>query len=154
MQPSAQYRKTPPPPSPAPVAAGEARPAVADDDDPPYLAAWLSYRKRWREIWITGVIGWLVIAALVAIFPRFQGGETVLSLLFPIWGIFWFVGSLIALLRIIGFSCPRCGNTFLNPLVTPLAQFKCRSCGLRKFHVDDHGTSLYRLLRLRKKTPA
>jgi hypothetical protein len=110
-------------------------------------------RFRWREIWITGVIGWLTIAALVAILPRF-GGETVLSLLFPIWGMVWFAGTLVAMLRLIGFSCPRCGNTFLNPLVTPLAQFKCRSCGLRKFHVDDHGTSLYRLLRLRGKTPA
>ena len=149
MQLSAQYRKAPPP---APVAAAEVRPAEVDDD-PPYLAAWLSYRRRWREIWITGVIGWLTIAALVAILPRI-GAQTVLALLFPIWGMVWCVGTLVAVLRIIGFSCPRCGQTFLNPLVTPMAQIKCRHCGLRKFHVDDHGTSLYRLLRLRNKTAA
>ena len=149
MQLSAQYRKTPPA-SLTPIAA-DVRPAEVDDD-PPYLGAWLSYRRRWREIWITGVIGWITIAALVAILPRFEGGETVLTVLFPIWAIVWMVRSVIALLRIVGFSCPRCGQIFLNPLAPPMAQVKCRNCGLRKFHVDDRGTSLYRLLRLRAKS--
>ena len=149
MQLSAQYRKTPP--STVPPAAAEVR-AADVDDDPPYLAAWLAYRKRWREIWISGVLGWIVIALLVAVLPRFAGGETVLSALFPIWAMVWFTGTAITVLRLVGFSCPRCGNTYFNPLVTPMAQMKCRSCGLRKFHVDDRGTPLYRLLRHRRRS--
>ena len=148
MQPSTQYPKMPPPPPATQVRAAEV------DDDPPYLAAWLAYRKRWREIWISGVLGWLVIAALVALLPRFAWGETVLSALFPIWGMVWFAGTAITVLRLVGFSCPRCGHTFFNPLVSPMMQMKCRSCGLRKFHVDDHGTPLYRLLRTRRHTEA
>jgi predicted nucleic acid-binding Zn-ribbon protein len=35
------------------------------------------------------------------------------------------------------FACPRCGNPFFNPLVSPLFQSKCRSCGLRKFSPND-----------------
>jgi hypothetical protein len=150
---TAETRQAPPPPPP--VRAGTAAVAPAPtgdvDDEAPYLAAWLSYRRRWREIWVTGVLGWLTLAALVWILPRFQWGETVLSALFPIWGMTWFAGTLVALLRLVAFSCPRCGRTYFNPLVTPMAQMKCRSCGLRKFHVDDRGTSLYRLLRLRER---
>ena len=154
MQRPAQHRGMPPPPPPVPAGAAAAAEVRAGDvdDEAPYLAAWLAYRKRWREIWISGVLGWLVIAALVALLPRFAWGETVLSALFPIWGMVWFVGTMITALRLVGFSCPRCGRTYFNPLVTPMAQMKCRSCGLRKFHVDDRGTSLYRLLRLRGRT--
>jgi hypothetical protein len=151
MQLSAQHRKTPPPPPPVAATGAQIPAAAGPDDDPPYLAAWLSYRRQWRGIWLNGVVGWLVIAALVAILPRFAGGETVLSALFPIWGLVWFTGTAIAVLRLVGFSCPRCGQTFFNPLVPPMSQMKCRGCGLRKFHVDDHGTPLYRLLWARRR---
>ena len=151
MQRPAQSRKTPPPLPAESAAVVEVR---ADaDDDPPYLAAWLSYRKRWREIWLS-VLGWVVIAALVQVLPRFAWGETVLSVLFPIWAMVWFVGMTINSLRLVAFSCPRCGQMYFNPFVPLMSQMKCKSCGLRKFHVDDHGTPLYRLIRLRKRTQA
>ena len=146
MQLSAQHQKTPPP-----VPAAGAPVPAADTDDPPYLAAWLSYRRQTRGIWLNSVVGWVVIAALVAILSRFARGETVLSVLFPIWALVWFAGTAIAMLRLVGFSCPRCGQTFFNPLVPPMSQMKCRACGLRKFHVDDHGTPLYRLLWARRR---
>jgi hypothetical protein len=150
MQLSAQYRKAPPPAGVSETLQAAPAPAAGTDDDPPYLAAWLSYRRRLRYIWINGVLGFVGIAALVAILPRL-GGETVLSALFPLWAMAWFAGMVIGMLRLVGFSCPRCGQTFFNPLVPPMSQLKCRACGLRKLHVDDHGTPLYRLLWARRR---
>jgi len=153
MKLSAQYRQTPPPPHPARAESPQASPAATagPDDDPPYLAGWLSYRRRLRYVWINGVLGFIGIAALVAILPRL-GGETLLSALFPIWAMVWFAGMEIGMVRLVAFSCPRCGQAFFNPLVPPMSQMKCRGCGLRKLNVDDHGTPLFRLLWARRRT--
>ncbi|MFL5540491.1 MAG: hypothetical protein ACJ8J0_15985 [Longimicrobiaceae bacterium] len=58
MQLSAQNRKTPPPPVPADAEGhAVAAPPVDVDDEAPYLGAWLGYKRRWREIWLNGVVG-------------------------------------------------------------------------------------------------
>lgn len=139
MQPAAGTRKAPTAPAPA-------ADVIPAEEDTPYLAAWLSYKRRWREIWLS-MLGWGVIAALVAVLPRWKTGELVLSVLFPIWALIWFITTTINALRIVGFSCPRCGGSYFTFGKPIMSQLKCQSCGLRKFHVNDRGTPLYRLRR-------
>jgi DNA-directed RNA polymerase subunit RPC12/RpoP len=151
MQLSAQYRKTPPPPPPVPAEAAEhtaAAPPVVDvDDEAPYLGAWLGYKRRWREIWLNGVVGWITLAVLALLLERTDGGPTVLAVLWPVWGMVWFVMTAISALRIMAFSCPRCGNSFFTLGKPMTSQLKCRHCGLRKFQVNDAGKSLWQLKR-------
>src|SRR4051794_2274628 len=93
MQLSAQYRKTPPPPPPVPAGAEEhaaAAPPVVDvDAEAPYLGAWLGYKRRWREIWLNGGVGWITLAVLALLLERTDGGPTVLAVLWPVWGTVW-----------------------------------------------------------------
>lgn len=159
MQLNAQYRK-PPPPAPARKEPGEGSPAdpsspemvrleappVDVDAEYPYLGAWLWYKRAWRSIWITGVLGWITIAGLAQVLPRI-GAERVLGALFPIWGLVWFVGTLVSAFRIIGFSCPRCGHNYFHLGRSPAFQLKCSHCGLPKFAVNDAGKRLHQLKR-------
>jgi hypothetical protein len=151
MQLSAQLRKAPPPP---PASATEAGLASADpsaavdvDEDAPYLGAWLGYRRRWREIWLNGVVGWITLAVLALLLERAPNGHTVIAALWPIWGMVWFVMTAVSALRIIGFSCPRCGSSFFTLGRPMTSQLQCRHCGLRKFQVNDAGRSLWQLRR-------
>jgi len=149
MQLSAQYRKTPPPPPPVPAEEhAPAAPAVPDiDDEAPYLGAWLGYKRRWREIWLNGVVGWITLFVLAQLLERTDGGNTVLGVLWPVWGMVWFVMSAISAIGIIGFSCPRCGSAFFTVMKPFTSQLKCPRCGLRKFQVNDAGKSLWQLKR-------
>jgi hypothetical protein len=145
MQLSARFRNPPPPPAPV-AAAGEATvsAAVDVDEEYPYLAAWREYKRIWRAIWINGFAGWLTIAVLIQVLPRI-GAEVVADALVPIWGSVWFLGTMVAVLRMVAFSCPRCGATYFSIGRSPALQLKCRSCGLPKFAVNDAGKRLYQL---------
>ena len=141
MQLSAQLRNPPPKPGAPPAAAT----VPADvDEEYPYLGAWLEYKRIWRSIWVNGFAGWLTIAALIEVLPRI-GAERVAAVMMPAWGAVWFGGTLIAMLRLVGFSCPRCGRTYFSPVRNPALRLKCRSCGLPKFAVNDAGKRLYQL---------
>jgi predicted RNA-binding Zn-ribbon protein involved in translation (DUF1610 family) len=109
---------------------------AAPVDDRPYEGDWARYRAHWRAFWMGSGVGWLTIAGLVWLLPR-VGAEGVLALLFPLWGLAWFGTTIFTVARLVTFSCPRCGNTFFNPLQSPLFQSKCRSCGLIKFAPND-----------------
>ncbi len=109
---------------------------AAPVDERPYEGAWAEYRARWRGFWIGTGGGWLTLAVLAWLLPGTRA-EPVLAVLFPIWGLAWFAGTIYSVLKLVVFACPRCGNTFFNPLVSPLFQWKCRSCGLRKFAPND-----------------
>jgi hypothetical protein len=154
MKLSAQYRETPPPPPPVPAGAGELPVAVDPDDDAPYLAAWLSYRKRWREIWINGFNGFVTLAGLALYMERNGNPYPVIGLLWPIWGMVGFAMFAVSAIRIVAFACPRCGGSFFTLGRPFTSQMKCPHCGLRKFHVDDHGTPLYRLILRRRREQA
>ena len=151
MQLSAQLRKTPPPPPPVPAEqaalAVPAGAAAEAEDDTPYLAAWLRYKRRWREMWLNGVVGWLTLAAIALVLERMNGGHTVIGFLWPLWAMAWFVMTAFTALRIMGFSCPRCGNSFFTLGKPMTSQLQCRHCGLRKFQVNDAGRSLWQLRR-------
>ncbi len=125
--------------APATPVAERAEIGPAPVDDRPYEDAWAEYRSILRRIWITTAGGWLTIAALAWLLPK-VGAEGVLAVLFPIWGMVWFFTSAYSVLRLIAFACPRCGNTFFTPFASPAFQNKCRSCGLRKFAVNDQPT--------------
>jgi ribosomal protein S27AE len=109
---------------------------AAPVDDRPYEGDWAEYRAHWRAFWMISVVGWLTIAGLVWLLPR-VGAEGVLALLFPLWGLAWFVSTIVAVAKVVAFSCPRCGNAFFTPFKSPLLQWKCRSCGLTKFAPND-----------------
>lgn len=131
--------RTPGSPTPAvtpPPAADVTHVEPAPVDDRPYEDAWARYRAHWRSVWITSAGGWLTIAGLALLLPKI-GAEGVLGVLFPIWGMVWFGTSAYAVLKILVFPCPRCGNTFFTPFKSPIMQWRCRSCGLRKFAPDD-----------------
>jgi DNA-directed RNA polymerase subunit RPC12/RpoP len=124
-------------PATPPVKAGEAASLeAAPVDDRPYEDAWAEYRAWWRGFWIGTVGGWFTIAALAWLLPGTRA-EPVLAVLFPIWGLAWFVSTIFMVIKLVAFACPRCGNNFFNPLVSPVMQWKCQSCGLRKFAVND-----------------
>ncbi|HET7229833.1 MAG TPA: hypothetical protein VFJ16_07520 [Longimicrobium sp.] len=125
--------------APATPVADLARTEAAPVDDRPYEGAWAEYRAILRRIWITTAGGWLTIAALAWLLQQ-VGAEGVLSILFPIWGMVWFFTSAYSVVTLIAFACPRCGNTFFTPFSNPGFQYKCRSCGLRKFAVNDRPT--------------
>ena len=125
---------------PTQTAAGVVPAGSAPVDDRPYEGAWAEYRARWRAFWMISVVGWLTIAGLVWLLPR-VGAEGVLALLFPLWALAWFATSAVAVLRLAAFSCPRCGSAFFNPFKSPAFQWKCRSCGLRKFAANDRPTT-------------
>lgn len=127
-----------------PAAPGAARLEAAPVDDRPYDDAWAAYRAHWRSVWITSAGGWLTIAGLALLLPKL-GAERVLSVLFPIWGMVWFGTSMYAVVKILAFSCPRCGNAFFTPFKSPIMQWKCRSCGLRKFSPNDRPPQFNRI---------
>jgi hypothetical protein len=104
--------------------------------DRPYAEGWDEYRAILRRIWLVTMLGGLSIAALVWLLTG-TGAETVLGFVFPLLAMVWFGSSLYSLARLVGFSCPRCGHAFFNPLMSPAFQNKCRECGLRKFAVND-----------------
>lgn len=151
MQLSAQHRKAPPPPPPVPAEQAALAASGGDEaeteDDAPYLAAWLGYKRRWREIWLNGVVGWITLAVLALLLERVQGGHTVIAILWPVWAMAWFAMTAIAAMRIVGFSCPRCGRAFFTLGKPMTSQLQCRHCGLRKFQVNDAGRSLWQLRR-------
>ena len=147
MQLSAQLRKTPPPPPPVAGQPAElpAAQAAGADGDAPYLGAWLGYRRRWREMWLNGFAGWATLAALALVLERINGGHTVIAVLWPVWAMVWVVMTAFTALRIIAFSCPRCGNSFFRLGAPMTSQLQCRHCGLRKFQVNDAGRALWQL---------
>lgn len=133
-----------PPAAVAPAEPEAAHLEAAPVDDRPYEDAWGVYRAQWRTVWFTSAGGWLTIAGLGLLLPR-VGAERVLAVLFPIWGMVWFGTSMYAVLKILVFPCPRCGNTFFTPFKSPMLQWKCRSCGLRKFAPNDRPTKFNRI---------
>ena len=144
---SAQYRKAPPPPPPVPRDRADVAVQAEAYDDPPYLGAGLAYKKRWREVWLIGVLGFLTLGGIALAVERSGGDGGLLDLLWPIWGMTWFASTAITFARILGFSCPRCGNGFFTLLKPITSQLKCPHCGLRKFQVDDSGRALWQLRR-------
>ncbi|HEU4558621.1 MAG TPA: hypothetical protein VFS20_12260 [Longimicrobium sp.] len=121
----------------APVKAGTvASPDAPPVDERPYGGAWAEYRAWWRGFWIGTVGGWLTIAALAWLLPGTRA-EPVLNVMLPIWGLAWFASTIYMVIKLLVFACPRCGNSFFSPFVSPVMQWKCRSCGLRKFAPND-----------------
>jgi ribosomal protein S27AE len=148
MELSAQHRKAPPPPPVPRDRADVAAPTTAEAyDDPPYLGAWRAYKKRWREVWLTGVLGFITLAGFALWLERSGNSEGILAGLFPVWGMVWFASTAITFARILGFSCPRCGGSFFTFGKPITSQLKCPHCGLRKFQVDDSGRALWQLKR-------
>lgn len=142
MQLNPQLRKTTPA-EPEPAGKTDDRPLDLDAEYP-YLGAWREYKRIWRAIWINGFAGWLTIAAMTVVLPRL-GLERMLAVLFPVWTLVWFGVTMVAVLRMITFRCPRCGERFFSLGRSPALQMKCRACGLRKFAVNDAGKGLHQL---------
>jgi len=107
--------------------------------DRPYAEGWAEYRAILRRMWLVTMVGGLAIAALAGLLV-WAGAEGVAGVVFPLLAMVWFGSSLYAVARLVLFSCPRCGETFFNPLMSPAFQHKCRACGLRKFAMNDQPT--------------
>ena len=147
MEPSAQHLRASPATPPVPRDEAEGAVAAHVDDDPPYLGAWRGYKKRWREVWLIGFLGFMMLGGLALWMESSGRNEGILAALWPMWGMAWFATTAIAAARIIGFSCPRCQNSFFTLGKPFTSQLKCPHCGLRKFQVDDSGRSLWQLKR-------
>jgi|GEM_PF-2501800 len=129
-------RRVPPKTKEAATLSGTAAPPT---DDRPYAEGWAEYRAILRRMWLVTMVGGLAIAALAGLLV-WAGAEGAAGVVFPLLAMVWFGSSLFAVGRLVLFSCPRCGQTFFNPLVSPAFQHKCRACGLRKFAKDDQPT--------------
>lgn len=151
MELSAQYRNAPPPPPPVPRDGSDvaipAVPVAEAYDDPPYLGAWRAYKKRWREVWLVGVLGFTMVGGFALWLESTGRNETLLAGLVPLWGLAWFATMAVTFARIVGFACPRCGYSFFTLGKPFTSQLKCPHCGLRKFQVDDSGRALWQLKR-------